>query len=122
MTVEQQPTLSPTEWQVMSAVWALENADANRVSAWIQERHGRTYPPKTVGIFLARLAQKGFLCYTTIRPIGPGRPAYIYSPSVAREHALRRQIQKFVADYLVEAADLDTFHEIVSPPSLSRLK
>jgi predicted transcriptional regulator len=117
MVAEPQSTLSPTEWQIMSAVWELGKADASEVSALLQRRYGRACPPKTAGIFLARLVQRGFLRHTTIKPVRPGRPAHIYSPSIARQDALRRQIQKFLEDYGFEAADFETLQEIlIGPP------
>ena len=83
----------------MTAVWELGTADAKKVSAFLQRRQGRTYPPKTAGIFLARLAEKGFLHRAATAQARPGRPAHVYSPSVDRTEAFRRQIQKFLADY-----------------------
>lgn len=83
----------------MSAVWELGTADAKEVSALLQRRHGRAYPPKTAGIFLARLVEKGFLRRAATVQARPGRPAHVYFPSVERADALRRQIQKFLADY-----------------------
>lgn len=113
MPEKEELILSGREWQFMSAVWLLHEADAVQVSTLIRERYGRAYPPKTAGIFLARLAQKGFLRRRVVVPVGPGRPAHVYFPSVTREDALRRQFRRFLSDYAIEAPDLETLQTLL---------
>lgn len=97
----------------MCAVWLLQEADALQVSTLLRERYSRVYPTKTAGIFLARLARKGFLDHRTVNPVGPGRPAHVYFPAVTKDDALRRQFQKFLSDYALEAPDLETLEALL---------
>lgn len=113
MAAKKELILSAREWQFMTAVWLLKEADAARVSALLRERYGRFYPPKTAGIFLARLVRKGLLQHRSVPPIGPGRPAHVYFPAVTREDALRRQFQRFVEDYGIGVADMGTLQTLV---------
>ena len=113
MAANEEFLLSAREWQFMSAVWLLQQADAVQVSILLRERYGRVYPTKTAGIFLARLAQKGFLQHRTVNPVGPGRPAHVYFPAVTREDTLRRQFQRFLGDYALEASDLETLQALL---------
>lgn len=108
--------LSPIEWRFMTAVWELRQADAAEVADFLKRRYGRVYPVKTAGIFLGRLAKKGFLQHMTSPPIRPGRPAHIYSPTIGREDALRRQFQQFLADHEVREPDLVMFESLLASP------
>lgn len=109
--------LSPTEWQMMVAVWELEEADASEVSRFLGRKLGRIYPPKTAGILLSRLAQKGYLRFTTPNPAGRGRPAHIYSPAIPREAALASQFARFLRDYLVDEKDFRTLRSLLAHKS-----
>jgi BlaI family transcriptional regulator, penicillinase repressor len=51
------PSISPSEWQVMSALWAQSPRTAAEVFAALPPGHG--WHQKTVNTFLARLATKG---------------------------------------------------------------
>jgi predicted transcriptional regulator len=105
--------LSPTEWRLMRCVWDLRAANPLQVAEHLRSEFGEEVRPKTAGIFLARLEEKGYL-----RSIpGPavalrGRPPHIYFPLVTYRDALRRQFKKFLDDYKVDEAglaDLETF-------------
>ncbi len=107
-------TLNPAEWQIMSAVWELGKADAGQVSVLLGERQRRAYSPKTAGIFLARLAGKGLLRKQRIKPAGPGRPAFLYSPVLDRQDALRRQIERFLTEYALEESDFEALRAMLA--------
>ncbi len=102
---------------MMSAVWELKEADALEVSRFISRNLGRTYPSKTAGVLLSRLAQKGYLCFTTPHSAGRGRPAHIYSPAVSREAALVVQFSRFLSDYRIEAEDFRTLGSLLTQQS-----
>jgi predicted transcriptional regulator len=102
--------LSPTEWRLMRCVWDLRQATPPQVADHLRTKLGEELSPKTVGIFLARLEEKGYLRSSP----GPtsavrGRPAHVYSPSVAHEDSLRRQLQKFLDDHLIDKGTLEAF-------------
>lgn len=112
-----QPSLSPTEWQMMSAVWELKEADALEVSRLLSRKWGRTYPSKTVGILLSRLTQKGYLRFTAPSSAGRGRPAHIYSPAISRDAALVVQFTRFLSDYLIVEEDFRTLRTLLTQKS-----
>src|SRR5262245_57653316 len=105
--------LSPTEWRLMACIWELRAATAPQVAEHLRTKLGEEFSAKTVGIFLARLEEKGYLRSAS----GPalavrGRPPHVYSPLEAREAALQRQLRKFLEDHLIEQEDialLETF-------------
>ena len=107
MALENLLPLSATEWRLMVCIWELRAATPPQVSECLRTKLGEELSPKTAGIFLARLEEKGYLRSAP----GPalavrGRPPHVYSPLVAREDALRRQLQKFLDDHLVEQEDI----------------
>lgn len=99
--------LSPTEWQVMAAIWELKEADAVQVSELLREHFGRSLQPKTVGIFLLRLTQKGHLHFTTPGSVGRGRPAHLYTPAITRREALLHLFMNFITSYRLEPRDFE---------------
>src|SRR5215210_873609 len=101
--------LSPTEWRLMRCVWDLREATPPQVADHLRTKLGEELSPKTVGIFLARLEEKGYLRSSP----GPasavrGRPAHVYSPLVLLEDSLRRQVQKFLDEHRVDKETLET--------------
>ncbi len=107
MALENLLPLSVTEWRLMYCVWELGAATPPQVAEHLRTRLGEEVSPKTSGIFLARLEEKGYLRSAP----GPslslrGRPPHVYSPLVSREEALRRQLQKFLDDHLIEEKDI----------------
>lgn len=105
--------LSPTEWRLMRCIWDLQEANPPQVAEYLCTKLGEELSPKTVGIFLARLEEKGYLRSTPGPALaGRGRPPHIYAPLVTHDAALRRQFNKFLSDHLI---DEDTFFELCSP-------
>jgi len=107
MALENLLPLSATEWRLMFCVWELRAATPPQVAEHLRTQLGEKVSPKTAGIFLARLEEKGYLRSAP----GPsqavrGRPPHVYSPLVSREDALRRQLQKFLDDHLIEEKDI----------------
>jgi predicted transcriptional regulator len=93
--------LTPTEWRLMRCVWDLRAANPPQIAGHLRSAFGEEVGPKTVGIFLARLAKKGYLRSapgTAVR----GRPPHIYFPLVDYEDALRQQLEKFLEDHLID--------------------
>lgn len=107
MTLKTLPPLSPTEWRLMSCVWDLRSANPPQVAEHLRTKLGEDLSPKTAGIFLARLEEKGYLrSAPETTPAGRGRPAHIYQPVVTREESLQWQLEKFLEDHLVDAEGL----------------
>jgi predicted transcriptional regulator len=98
--------LSPAEWQVMAAVWKLGEANALQVSKWVSAQQGRILSPKTAGIFLMRLTQKGHLVSATSGSTGRGRPAHLYTAALLRDDALQQVLLNFIGSYGIEPCDL----------------
>jgi predicted transcriptional regulator len=109
----------------MSCVWDLTMANPPQVSDHLRSKLGEELSPKTTGILLARLEEKGYL-----RPApgpaltGRGRPPHFYTAVVTREQSLRWQLEKFLKDHLIDDPDLkflETFlaqlKDLVETPS-----
>lgn len=107
------PPLAPSEWLLMSCVWELGLANALEVSEMLRTSREGGLSPKTTGILLARIAEKGYLSITAVPRIGGGRPIYSYTPVVSRETALRRQIDRFFEVFRLDDADLDLMSSII---------
>jgi predicted transcriptional regulator len=91
--------LSPAEWRLMSSVWALRVANPPQVSEYFRAL-GEELSPKTAGILLARLEEKGYLRSEPGPPLaGRGRPPHFYTAVVTREESLRRLLEKFLKDH-----------------------
>jgi predicted transcriptional regulator len=105
---------STTEWQLMSAIWDLEVADAAAASKVLRERFGLSYTAKTTGILLARLAEKGLLRSAVTNPVGRGRPAHVYSPALSREQGIRAQFRKFLADHSITPQEAEILRSILA--------
>jgi predicted transcriptional regulator len=100
--------LSPTEWRLMRCVWDLHEANPSQVADYLQNELGEELSAKTVGIFLGRLEEKGYLrSFLGPAPVGRGRPPHVYSPLISYDAALRRQFQKFLDDHLVDKDALE---------------
>src|SRR5215210_6329597 len=104
--------LSPTEWRLMRCVWDLGEATPPQVADHLRTKLREELSPKTVGIFLARLEEKGYLrSFPGPTSAVRGRPAHVYTPLVTHEDSLRHQLQKFLDDHLV---DKDTLEALLS--------
>ena len=107
--------LSPTEWRLMSCIWALRAANPPQVSEYLRTRLGEDLSPKTAGIFLARLEEKGYLRSAPAPvPAARGRPPHIYEAVVTREESLRWQLKKFLDDHLIDADSLELLETLLS--------
>ncbi len=115
MTPKKLPPLSPTEWRLMSCVWDLRAANPPQVSEHLRTRLGEELSPKTAGIFLARLEEKGYLRSAPGPTLAArGRPPHIYQALVTREESLRRQLEKFIEDYLIDDDGLALLETLLS--------
>lgn len=79
------PTLSDTEWEVMNAIWDRHPATAAQVIAALPNRS-----TQTIKTLLNRLLQKGAL-----RHEAKGK-RYLYRPAVTRERCLRQASKSFI--------------------------
>ena len=111
-------TLSPlsrTAWRLLSCIWDLREANPPQVSEYFQNKFGEELNPKTAGIFLARLEDKGYL-RSAPGPTraGRGRPPHIYQAVIAREESLGWQLEKFLDDHLIDADSLEFLVTLLS--------
>ena len=106
--------LSPTEWHLMSAVWDLGSANALMVSQILRTKFKRVYSPKTTGIMLSRLADRGFLRSVQADSPGPGRPAHLYTPALPRDLAVRGQFKRFLNDHSIQQQDYEILRTILT--------
>ena len=115
MTPKRLPPLSPTEWRLMSCIWDLRAANPPQVAEHLRIRLGEELSPKTAGIFLARLEEKGYL-RSAPGPVlaGRGRPPHIYQAKVTRDESILRQLEKFLEDHLIDNADLSLLERLLS--------
>ena len=100
------PALAPMEWLIMTCVWDLGSANAREVSEQLQVRKQRALAPKTTGILLARLVEKGYLAASAERQLR-GRALHNYTPLVPRQTALGWQLERFMNDHLLGDEDLE---------------
>jgi predicted transcriptional regulator len=107
--------LSRTEWRLLSCIWDLRAANPPQVSEHFQNKFSEELSPKTAGIFLARLEDKGYL-RSAPGPVhaGRGRPPHIYQAVVAREESLEWQLEKFLDDHLIDADSLEFLMTLLS--------
>lgn len=109
------PPLSPIEWRLMSCVWDLGAANPPQVSEHFRAKLGEELSPKTAGIFLARLEEKGYLRSAPgPAPAGPGRPPHHFQTMVTREKSLQWQVEKFLDDHLIDEDSLDFLETLLS--------
>jgi predicted transcriptional regulator len=110
-------SLSLTEWQLMSALWDLRTADAQAVSETLRAKYHRFYSPKTTGIMLSRLEDKGFLRSLAASSSGPGRPANLYSPVLPRDLAVKGQFRRFLTDHSIQQPDYELLLSVLTSPA-----
>ena len=113
------PVLSVTEWRLLTALWETRQADAKTLSSILKTRFQLHYSPKTTGVLLARLAQKGHLRVSVNRS-EPGRPVHLYSPVLSREQALEAQFSHLFKEYAIHTSDaailVALLNQLDSPP------
>lgn len=115
MTSKKLPPLSPTEWRLMSCVWDLEPANPPQVSEHLRTKLAEKLSPKAAGILLARLEEKGYLRSAPGPALaGRGRPPHIYQAAITREESLRRQLEKFLEDHLIDDEGLALLETLLS--------
>jgi predicted transcriptional regulator len=115
MTANKLSPLSPTEWRLMSCIWELRAANPPQVSEHLRSSLGEELSPKTTGVFLARLEEKGYLRSAPGPSLaGRGRPPHIYQAVITREESLRRQLEKFLEDHLIDDDSLLLLKSLLS--------
>ena len=103
-----EPRLGPLaylEWHVLECLYDLGSGDAVDVADELRRRKLRVYHPSTTGIFLARVAEKGYLSFTVERQ-RRGRPRHTYRPAVPREAAIRRLLQHLLDLHALKVEDV----------------
>lgn len=101
--------LSPTEWRVMTCLWALKVASPAELAEELEKRVHQQTLPKTVGILLARLEARGYVT-STLGPSPPrGRPSKLFRPACSHRDLLRHQIKRFLVEHLLDDGALAEF-------------
>lgn len=113
MKSEDEILLGPTEWRIMRSLWDLRSADPVQIAERLRTRYGFDYSPQAAGIFLRRLAEKGYACFVIAPAVGRGRPRHVYSPLIGEEEALRRQVLRFLQEYLIDDDRLDLVESVL---------
>ncbi|HEX6962261.1 MAG TPA: BlaI/MecI/CopY family transcriptional regulator [Lacipirellula sp.] len=115
---EQQPALSPAEWQVMKVLWDGGPAAARDVIARLPKE--AAWSPKTVKTLLSRLVAKGAVDYEQIGN------SYLYRAAAPRDQMTRREIRGVVSRVVSEAVSPVLAHFIeetdLSEEEIKRLK
>ena len=109
MAAYRSPGISPTEWRVLLCVWDLGSATPMEVAGHLEKLFGRSsaFSPKTVGILLARVAEKGLLrAERTPAAAMKGRPPNQYTAAISKTEGLRLILEQFVAAYHLDEGDL----------------
>jgi predicted transcriptional regulator len=76
---------------------------------------GEELSSKTVGIFLARLEEKGYLrSAPETALVGRGRPPHVYQALVTREESLHWQLEKFLEDHRIDQDILPFLETLLS--------
>ena len=102
--------ISDAEWQVMNVVWNHGPMMATEVLTALGEE--AQWKQKTVNTFLTRLVEKGYLSSAR-----KGR-AFVYSPSVLQEEAVRDEGRSFV-ERVFSGATTALLHHFVEDGDLS---
>ena len=92
---DEQPGLSPAEWQVMKVLWDGGPSAARDVIAALPKESD--WSPKTVKTLLARLVAKGAVAYDQVGN------SYLYRAAVRRDQMTRREIRGLVSRVVSEA-------------------
>jgi predicted transcriptional regulator len=107
-----QEAVPPTLWRVLWCVYDLGTANAMEVSEHLARRYGIDLHPKTAGVFLLRLVERGMLKAEPVA-VPRGRPHHSYEPVFTKEDALRNQLRGFLKEHLLvgeaELAVLESF-------------
>ncbi len=93
--------LAYSEWQILVCVYDLRSANPLQVAEQLRRRHLHPFAPSSCGVLLARVANKGYLSVEPERQ-ARGRPLHIYTPTLPKQIALRRQFEHFLHLYLVD--------------------
>jgi BlaI family penicillinase repressor len=115
---DDQPALSPAEWQVIKVLWERGPAAARDVIAALPKE--TAWSPKTVKTLLARLVAKGAADYEQVGN------SYLYRAAVARDQMTRREIRGLMSRVVSEAVSPVLAHFIeeadLSEEEIKRLK
>ena len=95
--------LAPGEWHVLACVYELGSANPKQVSEQLRRKNREDLSPKTCGIYLARVALKGYLSADPEHRPQRGRPLNTYRPAVGKQTALGVQVERFLANYILDA-------------------
>jgi len=106
------PPLSRSEWRLMYCIWELGEASPPEVSEHLQSL-GEELTPKTVGIYLTRLEEKGYLRSAPVATAARGRPKHTFQAAVTRLESLRWQMERFLEDHLIDQGDASLLREML---------
>ena len=84
------PEMTPAEFKLMKALWALKKATVAEVRDKHNDMYGSDLAYTTVMTLLGRLASKGAL------KVDKSRQPYLYRPAFRRESVLRDRLRQFI--------------------------
>jgi BlaI family penicillinase repressor len=93
--MQEHPSLSPAEWEVMKVLWEHGPLAARDVFARLPKKHGWAY--KTVKTLLSRLVAKQALAYDQVGN------SYLYRAAVDRETTTRVEVRGVFQRLISEA-------------------
>jgi BlaI family penicillinase repressor len=85
---ETEPSIQPTEWDLLEVLWEVERATAREVADALQEQRGWAY--STVKTMLDRMLKKGLVAARRVGNV------WEYSPAIPRIEAQRGAWRRFV--------------------------
>lgn len=106
------PEMTPAEFKLMKALWALEKATVAQVRDEHNRKFGSDLAYTTVMTLLGRLASKRAV------KVDKSRQPYLYRPAFRRESVLRHRLQQFVETVFDGKAESLVLH-LVEDDSLS---
>jgi predicted transcriptional regulator len=105
--------IPPALWRVLRCIHDLGSANAVEVSGQLQSQYGIECHPKTVGVFLLRLVERGLITAEPATAAGRGRPLHVYTAAVSKEAALRGQFEAFLDTYLIRGDELGVLAQVL---------
>jgi predicted ArsR family transcriptional regulator len=90
----------------MTVLWELKLAKPGGIASHLRLSFDLNVSVKRVRILLARLEELGYVRSGKGPRLGRGRPSLLYAPALARDEALRQQLEKFLEDYILDRSAL----------------
>jgi predicted transcriptional regulator len=98
-TTEELPLVAPTEWRVLYCLYLRGRASIKDIGLDLSSVGFPASSYSTLQTFVTRLIRKG---YVRSEPNTASDTTYVYVPVVSYETALRREADRFFANYLFD--------------------